>query len=159
MFYNGTNMAKCHNFGVERMYSGDFRISLDDRARMRIPTKLKKMLGDSIVMTAGTDGCAFLMNEDDLDAFLRPIRENVKLSDHERTNMLRKFYATIYHLTEDKQGRYILPLKLRKYIRAEKDLVFLGAGDRIEVWAEEVYDQLFEGSVEEINEVIDFLGM
>lgn len=141
------------------MYSGDYRLSLDDRARMRIPAKLKKMLGDNIVMTAGTDGCAFLMNEEDLDALLRPIRENVRLSDHDKTNMLRKFYATIYHLTEDKQGRYIMPAKLRKYVNAEKDLVFLGAGDRIEVWAEEIYDARFEGSVDEINEVIDFLGM
>lgn len=141
------------------MYSGDYRITLDDRARMRIPTKLKKELGDNIVMTAGTDGCAFLMNENDLEAFLRPVRESVKLSDHEKMNMLRKFYATVYHLSEDKQGRYILPIKLRKYINAEKNLVFLGTGERIEVWAEEIFDKLFDGSVEEVNEVIDFLGM
>ena len=127
---------------------------------MRIPTKLREKLGEEgIVMSAGTDGCAFLMNESDLEKMIGPITESTKLSEHEKQNALRKFYATVYQLTEDKQMRFILPSKLKAYMHAEKGLVFVGMSNRIEVWAEEVYNEKFSGSVDEINSVIDQLGL
>ena len=141
------------------MYSGDYRISLDDRGRMRIPSKLRERLGKDLVMSAGTDGCAFLMNENDLEELIGPVTRSVKLSEHDKMNMLRKFYASVYTLTEDNQGRFVLPAKLKSYMKANKGLVFVGTINRIEVWAEEIYDERFETSVEDINSVVDMLGI
>ena len=141
------------------MYSGDYRISLDDRGRMRIPSKLREKLGKELVMSAGTDGCAFLMNESDLETLIGPVTRSVKLSEHEMMNMLRKFYANVYTMTEDNQGRFVLPAKLRAHMKANKGLVFVGMLDRIEVWAEEIYDERFSTSVEDINNVVDMLGI
>lgn len=141
------------------MYSGDYRISLDDRGRMRIPSKLREKLGKDFVMSAGTDGCAFLMNEADFETLIGPITRSAKLSEHEKMNMLRKFYANVYTMTEDNQGRFVLPAKLKAYMKASKGLVFVGMLDRIEVWSEEIYDERFSTSVEDINNVVDMLGI
>ncbi len=141
------------------MYSGRYSITLDDRSRLRIPTKLREKLGDNVIMCGGSEGCAFLMNEEQLEEFLAPVEEKIKLGDLESMTKLRKFYATVFPMTEDNQGRFVLPATLKKYMKADKKLIFLGAKKRIEIWAEEIFVERFESNVEDINDAVIMLGM
>jgi MraZ protein len=47
-------------------------------------------------------------------------------------------YATDCEL--DKHGRILLPQKLREFAGLEKSVVFLGQGNKFEVWDEGVWD-------------------
>ena len=53
-------------------------------------------------------------------------------------NALSKILGTVEEVNKDGQGRAIIPKFLRNEVRIEKDVVTVGMGDYIEIWAKEV---------------------
>ena len=43
---------------------------------------------------------------------------------------------------EDAQGRILLPKELVKHAEITKNVVFVGVGNRVEIWAEETWDKI-----------------
>ena len=62
----------------------------------------------------------------------------------------------------DKQGRIMLPAKLRSYAELEKDVTVVGVSSRLELWntekweAEHSFDNF---SPEELSEKMELLGL
>lgn len=54
------------------------------------------------------------------------------------------FYSYIFSAEEDGQGRVILPQKLRQVAGIKKDIVTLGKGNHLEIWAVEKYNAMLE---------------
>ena len=62
----------------------------------------------------------------------------------------------------DKQGRALIPSKLREFAELTKDVVLVGAAGHIEIWSQERWDALeeeAEESMEDIAERMDDLGL
>ena len=63
----------------------------------------------------------------------------------------------------DKQGRILLPNKLREYAQLIKDVALIGVGDRIEIWNQERWSQLeaeMDAAMDDIaEEMSDDLGI
>ena len=62
----------------------------------------------------------------------------------------------------DKQGRALIPSKLREFAGLTKDVVLVGAAGHIEIWSQERWDALeeeAEESMEDIAERMDDLGL
>jgi MraZ protein len=55
----------------------------------------------------------------------------------------------------DKQGRILLPQKLRTHAHIEKNVVLLGVGARIEIWDPETYEN--DGISDDMNEIAEEL--
>ena len=55
------------------------------------------------------------------------------------------FFASIFSAEEDSQGRVVLPASLKKMAGIQKDIVTLGRGKRLEIWAAEKYYEYLEG--------------
>lgn len=53
----------------------------------------------------------------------------------------------------DKQGRVLIPQKLREHAHIEKNVVLMGVGARIEVWDPDTFDS--DGLGEDINEIAE----
>ncbi len=54
------------------------------------------------------------------------------------------FIGHASELEMDASGRILVPPMLRKYAEIEKKLILLGLGHKVEIWAEEVWQQRFE---------------
>ena len=55
------------------------------------------------------------------------------------------FFGSIFSAEEDAQGRVVLPSALKKMAGITKDVVTLGRGKRLEIWAAERYYAYVEG--------------
>jgi MraZ protein len=55
------------------------------------------------------------------------------------------FFSSIFSAEEDAQGRVVLPLMLKKMAGIQKDIVTIGRGKRLEIWAAEKYYAYLEG--------------
>ena len=55
------------------------------------------------------------------------------------------FFSSIFSAEEDGQGRVVLPSKLRQMAGIQKDVVTIGRGKRLEIWAAEKYNAYIEG--------------
>ena len=60
----------------------------------------------------------------------------------------------------DKQGRILIPQPLRDYASIEKDVTFIGTGDRAEIWSTECWTQFNDNLTEDsIAEAMDALSL
>ena len=129
------------------MFKGVFEHQLDDKNRLRIPSKFKKELTGEHGERAysffrGMNRCICVMADDDLDETLGSLAEE-GISESSPASTL--FFGSIFSAEEDQQGRVVLPTVLKKMAGINKDVVTLGRGKRLEIWSAERYNAYIEG--------------
>ena len=121
------------------MLIGTYRHSLDSKNRMRMPSKFKSELGSNFVITKGTGNNLFVFSGDEFKSLYEKMTA-IPLFDVEAQKPVRKFLSSAFDIEEDAQGRVLLPKELISHAHITKNLVFVGVGNRVEIWAEEVWD-------------------
>lgn len=129
------------------MFKGVFEHQLDDKNRLRIPSRFKKeLVGENGEKTysffRGMNKCICVMADDLLDDTISTLSEE-GISESNAASTL--FFGSIYSAEEDAQGRVVLPASLKKMAGIQKDVVTLGRGKRLEIWAAERYYAYIEG--------------
>lgn len=122
-------------------FYGNLQYQLDAKSRMRMPAKFRSDMGNEYLVTKGTGGCLFVLDKKTLEIINERISQ-VPISDIEGGNAIRRFTASAEIVTCDEQGRFVLPAELKKYAKIEKNVRIVGAGNKVEVWSEEVWNQL-----------------
>jgi len=97
------------------------------------------------MVTKGTAGCLFMFSGLEWHENLADKLSGVPMSDLDVQRPLRMFFSSANELEEDNQGRYMLPKNLREFAKIKKDIVFIGVGNRAEIWAREEYDAYLRG--------------
>ena len=127
------------------MFKGLVEHQLDDKNRLRIPSKFKKELAGEncerkYSFFRGLNNCICVMADDDLDDVISSISEEAISESNQATAL---FFSSIHSAEEDAQGRVVLPPLLKKIAGIKKDIVTLGRGKRLEIWsAENYYDYI-----------------
>ena len=129
------------------MFKGLVEHQLDDKNRLRIPSKFKKELTGEIGERSysffrGMNKCICVMADDDLDEMLASISEEAVSEANQASALL---FSSIFSAEEDAQGRVVLPSPLRTMAGIQKDIITLGRGNRLEIWAAERYYDYIEG--------------
>ena len=129
------------------MFKGMFEHQIDDKNRLRIPSKFKKeLVGENGEKTysffRGMNRCICVMADDVLDETISSISEEGISESSEASTM---FFGSIFSAEEDAQGRVVLPNMLKKMAGIQKDVITLGRGKRLEIWAAERYYEYIEG--------------
>ncbi len=129
------------------MFKGLVEHQLDDKNRLRIPSKFKKELtGDDgerrYSFFRGLNNCICVMADEDLDDVISTISEEA-ISEANHASMM--FFSSIHSAEEDAQGRVVLPTMLKRIAGIQKDIVTLGRGKRLEIWAAEKYYEYISG--------------
>ena len=134
------------------MFMGEYNHTLDTKGRLIIPSKFRETLGEKFVVTKGLDGWTAF--EEKLQA--------MPISRKDTRMFVRHFLAGAAEVEVDKQGRALIPSKLREFAELTKDVVLVGAAGHIEIWSQERWDALeeeAEESMEDIAERMDDLGL
>lgn len=116
------------------MFIGEYRHSLDEKGRVIVPSKYREQLGVSFVLTKGLDGCLFIYTLPEWCTFEQKLK-NLPLTNANARKFVRFFLSGAVECATDKQGRILIPNALRVYSEIEKDIVFIGMSNRIEVWS------------------------
>lgn len=115
-----------------------YRHSLDSKKRLFIPSKFREELGDEFYITKKFDPYLSVYTAEDWQAFVEKIE---KLPESEALDLQNFLLGSAQKCTPDASGRIILDESLAKYAGIEKNVVFVGAGRQIRIWAEEVWDE------------------
>lgn len=133
------------------MLIGTYRHSIDSKKRMRIPSKFKSELGSNCIITKGTGVNLMIFSGDGFQDLYERL-SNISIFDDAAQKPVRKFLSSAFDAEEDAQGRILLPKELALYAEITKNIVFVGVGNRVEIWAEEIWDKMQE----EDGEATDF---
>ena len=138
--------------------TGEYAHQMDTKNRIRIPNKLK---GEEkgLYFSKGTNNCLFVYYEEGFKQLIEKLEQSVKISDADKQNSARVFAKSFSYVEGDAQGRMILPQKLKEFAKIDKDIVICGAGERIEIWAKEVYDVYFSDEDENFDELFKQLDI
>lgn len=141
---------------IENSMLGSYEHTVDGKGRLIIPSKLRSSLGDRFFVTIGLDHCLFAYNEENWLKFQNHI-SSLPLSKKDARRLQRSFFAMAADVTTDKQGRILIPAKLREYAGLDKDVVLLGLANRVEIWSKERYEDYndFEDSEDALEEVME----
>ena len=129
------------------MFKGMFEHQLDDKNRIRIPSKFKKELtGENGERTysffRGMNNCICVMADDELDDAIASISEEAISESNQASAM---FFSSIFSAEEDAQGRVVLPAMLKRIAGIQKDIITIGRGKRLEIWSAEKYYDYING--------------
>lgn len=142
------------------MFIGEYQHSLDEKSRVIVPAKYREQLGTCFVLTKGLDGCLFVYPQNEWTSFEQKLKE-LPLTNMNARKFVRFFLAGAVECTPDKQGRILIPNHLKVYSSIEKDIVFIGMGNRIEVWSSSMWDAYNEDAFDAnaLAEQMESLGI
>lgn len=142
------------------MFIGEYQHSLDEKGRVTVPSKYREQLEDNFVLTKGLDGCLFIYTLSEWAAFEQKLK-SLPLTNINARKFVRFFLSGAIECMPDKQGRILIPSSLRVYSEIEKDIVFIGMSNRIEVWSNSKWEAYNNESldVELLAEQMEELGI
>jgi len=118
---------------------GEYVHTIDAKGRIIIPSKFREELGDEFVLTLGLDGCLFAYPYSEWQIFVEKLK--TLPGTKEARQLQRYFMAGAAACQADKQGRILIPAKLRESAALEKEIVFVGVLNKIEIWNKERWEQ------------------
>lgn len=121
------------------MFMGEYRHSLDSKARLIMPAKFREGLGEAFVITRGLDNCLFVYPQEEWKIMEEKVK-NLPLAKSEARAFVRFLFSGASECEVDKQGRICLPALLREYAKIDKEVVVIGVSNRVEIWSKENWD-------------------
>lgn len=121
------------------MFMGEYNHTIDEKGRVIVPSKFRESLGDVFVVTQGMDGCLLGYPKEEWEKFVQSL-QTLPISKDAR-KLQRYFMAGAVECETDKQGRILISSKLRQAAALEKDVVFVGVLNKIEIWSKERWEE------------------
>jgi len=141
-------------------FTGEFRHTIDAKGRLIVPSRMRDELsGGAIVLTRWLEDCIAVWSQQGWQEMESKLRE-AGSSSRDARNFVRHVTSSAYPDEVDKQGRIIVPQRLRDMAGITKDVVVIGALNRGELWSPDRWDQeketVDEGRLAELAEGLNF---
>ena len=119
-------------------FVGSYSHSLDAKKRVFIPAKFREELGETFYITRKFDAYLSVYTAEGWEAYLEKIE---KLPESVAAEIQDFILGGAQKCTVDSSGRIIIDERLQKHARINKNVVFVGAGRQIRIWAEELWEE------------------
>lgn len=127
------------------MFAGRYEYAIDNKSRVSIPAKFREILASQYDLRLGLtnlDGCivAYPVRE------WTDLQERLSVRDFhgspQARDFLRFYYGGYTECPVDRLGRILLPQSLKNYAGITKNVTIIGMNRSIEIWAQEVWEDL-----------------
>ena len=119
------------------MLYGRYEHTIDAKNRVFVPAKYKEALGDSFKLSHnGFNKCILVYSNEEWAKYEEKIS---KLPSLKFDDFIRAIYSNTVDVQPDAQGRIIIPSFLKDKVEIEKNVLVMGVGTHIEIWAQEVF--------------------
>jgi MraZ protein len=137
------------------MFFGTYTPKLDEKGRLFLPAKFRDQLSGGLMVTRGQEHCLYVWPQAEIERVTERLRE-APVSNKATRDYIRMF-SSASDDAPDKQGRITIPTQLREWAGLNKDVVVIGAMNRLEIWDEaqwNAYSQAQEEAFAELSEEV-----
>lgn len=133
--------------------------NVDKKGRIFIPAKFREELGERFYVSIPLDGqpCISVYTEEIWNTLEKKFAEIPMV---QRRALLRVIHSFASDESCDAQGRILISPALRKYAHIEDSVCIVGAGDTIEIWNKQSWEDncnnLDSESISELMKSINF---
>ena len=114
-------------------FFGTYEHSLDSKGRVILPSRFRGPFEHGGYLTQYRDGCLALWTPDGFERQMEDMQSRAASGKSER-NLARFWASATQNLEVDRQGRMVLPSRMREYAGLESDVIIVGVIDRVELW-------------------------
>ena len=116
------------------MFIGEHKQKMDTKGRVVVPSKFRDELGNQVVVTKGLgENCLYAFSRESWEKVVSK-HEELPMTNMKVRNFNRFFLAGASNLEADKLGRVLVSSALREYALLDKEVVWVGVGNRMEIW-------------------------
>ncbi len=126
---------------VSAMLKGEYSHNIDPKGRLIVPAKLRDDLGENFVITKGMEHCLYVYPEKEWESFEKKLEDLPTNTDKTARAFAYFFQGSATDGDLDKQGRTLVPAVLREYAGLDKEVTFIGMGNRAEIWDKASWDK------------------
>ncbi len=127
--------------GLE-MFLSTFEGSIDARGRVLVPSSFRALLGGAqkffLYPDSSGAGCLEGGGQELMDKHVT-LFNNLPPNSKDRVAFVNAIFSKTSEITMDQAGRAVIPPMLLTQAGIEKDLLFVGAMDRFQIWNPERY--------------------
>ncbi|MBP8625889.1 MAG: division/cell wall cluster transcriptional repressor MraZ [Syntrophorhabdales bacterium] len=142
------------------MFAGRYEYTLDDKSRVSIPSKFREVLSaryDMRLILTNLDGCIVGYPYQEWMGIQENIAKKEQINKDART-FLRYFYSGVTECSIDKLGRILIPQSLKTDAFIKKNVVIVGMNKKIEIWAQEIWEELVKKAISDPDKVADIVS-
>ncbi len=140
------------------MLLGNFLARLDlEKGRTALPKSFRSLLGEKVIVTAGFDNSLMIISQNSWQKVVGEVVNKPFIFSPARETD-RFLLGNAFEVKLDGQGRFIIPQALRALANLSEDIVFIGMGNRIEIWDQEAWtkhQQYLKNNIETIAQKLN----
>jgi MraZ protein len=144
--------------------SGRFDHALDEKGRVSIPARFREVLQsqghDRLYITNHIlegERCLILYPPREWEALAVRIKEKARFDRN--VQLFETFYIGGSHEVEaDKQGRILIPPKLRSFAKLDREVTFSAQIDQMQLWDRAVLDKVLQAAEDKLTNDPEFFG-
>ncbi|MDD5032639.1 MAG: division/cell wall cluster transcriptional repressor MraZ [Candidatus Pacebacteria bacterium] len=121
------------------MLIGEFKHNIDEKKRVAIPSKFRKELGKTAVITRGLDKCLFVYPVKEWEKVAEKL-SSLPMGQSDNRNYARLFLAGASDVSLDSLGRILVPDYLKSFAGLKEKVVIAGVYKKLEIWDEEAWE-------------------
>ncbi len=145
------------------MLIGTYSHTIDDKNRLSLPSKFRKEMGRSVVVTPGLDSCLFVFTSKQWETISERLsgREGSMLQSDNRS-LNRYLLGMAVEVEVDAAGRMLIPDHPRTRAKLDETVGLIGVRDRVEIWDEATwksYSTEVEKKADALAEKLSQAGM
>lgn len=140
------------------MLIGNYSAVLSDARRVAVPKKLFGELGENPILAMWYEDCLIMVTSGFWESLSKRLTGDRKAIDLGIRDIERFILGSAFETEPDDQGRIIIPETLARYAKFDRDLVFIGLIDRVEIWPKTVWDEKSETLAKSTKEYIENLN-
>ena len=141
--------------GENMLLMGEYHHTIDEKGRITIPSKVRYELGESFVVTRGLDHCLYVYPKQEWENIITKYQKLPNTKD--ARNFMRFFLYGATTCEFDKQGRINIQSSLIHYAELKKECIIVGVSDHLEIWSQELWQQLLDENEENFSSMADSL--
>ncbi len=118
------------------MFLGQYTYTLDSKGRVTIPSRFRDALRGGLVLTRGLDRCLSAYPLEMWGEIARQVNA-LPITSPQGRALRRVFFADAVDLVPDRQGRILVPDRLREYgeLELSDEIVVVGLDRFLELWS------------------------
>lgn len=138
------------------MFIGEYHHTIDEKNRIIIPAKFRGELGKEFIVTRGIENCLFVYSLENWAKITTKLNA-LPFTKKDARTFNRFFMSGATNVELDKQGRVNVTAPLIDYANIVKDCVIVGTGDRLEIWAQEAWNDFFNSTKDSMSDIAENL--
>ncbi|KKT42338.1 MAG: Protein MraZ [Candidatus Giovannonibacteria bacterium GW2011_GWA2_44_13b] len=139
------------------MLIGEYLHTIDNKNRLSVPSKFRKELGKTVILTRGLDKCLFLYPVAEWRALADKLAK-LPIGKADTRSFVRTMIAGATDIEIDALGRILLPDYLKVYGNLREAAMVVGLYNRAEIWSPELWQNYSKGAAENVLKVAEKLG-